>query len=310
MRRLLLLSPLLLAGCTVASAAGSILGGSLAQLVAPIRAADAHVATPVRKDTGLAVLWIGHATLLLQLDDKIVLTDPVLTPTAGYFSKRLVAPGLTTREIPPLDAVLVSHMHLDHLSLDSLFALRRRTRRVVVPEGGAVYLPDAIEDPAELAPWQSVDLDGLRITAVPVQHVGWRYGLDALWRHGAFSGYVIEYGGHTVYFAGDTAFAPAHFEATRQRFPHLDLAILPIAPLGPRKFMARTHMDPTEALQAFELLGAKWMVPMHFDTFINSTDQVGDAVRALELALEGRADRERVVRLGIGEQRIFLKRGQ
>src|SRR6185312_11471672 len=94
-------------------------------------------------------------------------------------------------------------------------------------------------------------------------------------------GYVIEYHGMTVYFGGDTAYVAANFWRTAQKFPSIDLALMPIAPIHPRDFMKHSHVDPAEAVQAFLDLKAKRMVPIHFDTFINSTDEVGDATRVL-----------------------------
>src|SRR5690606_10549176 len=138
--------------------------------------------------------------------------------------------------------------------------------------GGAVYVPRSRPLPTELASWQSVELDGLRITAVPVGHVGWRYLGDWAWMTTSYTGYVIEYAGHSVYFGGDTSFVPAAFRETRRRLGPFDLALLPIAPLRPRELMCQVHVDPAEALEAFELLGACYMLPIHYDTFAKSFD--------------------------------------
>jgi len=113
----------------------------------------------------------------------------------------------------------------------------------------------------------------------------------------------------TVYFGGDSGYDRDEFLAARRRWPAIDVALLPIAPIEPRGFMSRTHMDPAEALQAFEDLGARWMVPIHFDTFINSYDHVGDAPRALRRAMGERGlGEDRVVILDFGEQRVFVSR--
>jgi L-ascorbate metabolism protein UlaG (beta-lactamase superfamily) len=275
----------------------------------PIAPAPAHAAWPVRPGARLAVTWVGHATTLVQLDDKVVLTDPLFSATAGYMNKRWVAPGLKVREVPPLNAVLVSHMHFDHLSFDSLFALKRKVGELVLPEHGDPYVPDYGFPRVELATWQSWEQGGLRITAVPVKHVGWRYGIDSLFGPGAFCGYVIEYHGLTVYFGGDSAYLPEAFKATREHFPHIDLALLAIGPIEPRGFMSHTHMDPKEALQAFRDLGAAKMVPIHYETFLNSMDRQGDVPRALDAAMAelGLTERE-VVRMAIGEQKVFVEK--
>ena len=96
-----------------------------------------------------------------------------------------------------------------------------------------MYVPSSRAPTIELPSYQSYEIDGLRVTAVPVEHNGWRYSGDREWMTKSFTGYVIEYRGLSVYFGGDTAYTPA-FRETRARFPHLDLAILPIAPLHPR----------------------------------------------------------------------------
>src|SRR6202023_427962 len=102
--------------------------------------------------------------------------------------------------------VVISHVHMDHLSPESLLAIQGKTRQLLVPPGALVYVPDAPTPTRELATWQAWEKDGLRITAVPVRHVGGRYGLDQLWMTAAFTGYVVEYHGIVVYFRGDTAY--------------------------------------------------------------------------------------------------------
>ncbi|MEY4582046.1 MAG: hypothetical protein RL701_6749, partial [Pseudomonadota bacterium] len=111
----------------------------------------------------------------------------------------------------------------------------------------------------------------------------------------------------TVYFGGDTAYTPTAFTETHRRFPQLDVALLPICPDEPREFMEHTHMGPRQAVDAFALLGADTMVPMHFDTFINSDDDVGHCAEALQRAVQQRhLDNERVAILAIGEQRVLI----
>lgn len=266
----------------------------------------AKLTDPTRTDARVAVLWVGHATALVQLDDKFILTDPVFTDSVGQLSRRLVEPGIEPAHLPPIDAVLISHMHFDHLSLGSLELIERKVRWAVLPEGGLQYLTDFAFAADELSTWQSKRRDGLRITAVPVQHAGWRYALDAPWMDGARAGYVIEYRGLTVYFGGDTAYVPQYFRATAQRFPSIDLALLPIAPIHPREFMHSRHMDPHEALAAFQELGARWMVPIHFDTFVNSADAPGEARELLVSEVRRRGLDSRVTVLGVGEQRVFV----
>jgi len=299
---------LALGGCERAAFIAGFFGRSFASLGRPMDRLPARVTEPVRPEARLAALWVGHATVLLQMDDKFILTDPVFTDTIGQITKRFVEPGIAVEHLPRIDAVLVSHMHFDHLSLGSLDLIEDKVRRIYLPEGAAVYVPSSRVPTIELPPWQAHEVGGLRVTAAPVRHVGFRYAGDRAWMTKSFTGYVIEYRGLTVYFGGDTAYTPS-FAAAGRRFPGIDLAILPIAPIHPRSYMCRTHTDPHEALVAFRDLGAEYMLPIHFDTFINSLDEYGEAPRALRALLPAQGlDERRVAVLAHGEQRIFMRR--
>lgn len=296
-------------GCERGAFVGRAAGGNVAQLGEGLRPVRDKVAHPFRPDARLAVLWVGHATVLVQMDDKLVLTDPVFTDSVGQISQRQVEPGLDLAALPPVDAVIISHMHFDHLSVGTLQLLESRMRGIVVPSGGMVYVPDSAVPAAELAAFESVEWDGLRITAAPVDHTGFRYGVDEGWMKESFTGYVVEHRGQAVYFGGDTAYDREDFVATRQRFPRLDLAILPIAPIHPRDLMKRVHMDPHEAVQAFFDLGARRMLPMHFETFINSLDAPGEPEAVLRAVMSRRGLDERTIPiLRIGEQRVLTPR--
>jgi L-ascorbate metabolism protein UlaG (beta-lactamase superfamily) len=187
--------------------------------------------------------------------------------------------------------------------------LEDRIRRAYIPEGATVYVPRFDFPTTEVKTWQTWSEGGLEVTAVPVRHVGWRYGADLVWMTRSFTGYVLRYHGLTVYYGGDTGYEAANFRAARERFPGIDLAILPIGPIAPRAVMEKTHEDPAEAIEAFLDLGARWMVPIHYDTFVNSTDQPGEAVEQLGRAMADHGlTRERVAVLAIGEQRVFVAR--
>jgi len=292
-----------------ASGCGFIARVTWRNLTGPSERKLAHKLTdPKRPEARLAALWVGHATVLLQLDDLFVLTDPLFTRTLGQVSERLVEPGIEPEHLPKLAAVLISHMHLDHLSLGSLDMIESRTSIALVPEGVRSSMPRYAFEIRELERWRSYTAsNGLRITAVPVQHVGGRYGIDAAFEPRAFTGYVIEYHGLQVYFGGDTAYDPRAFAATRRRFSNLELALLPICPNEPRDYMQHTHLGPAQALAAFELLGARTMLPIHFDTFINSDDAPGSCANELRRQMQLRKlERERVALLRIGEQRVLM----
>ncbi len=270
--------------------------------------APAHDDPSLRADARLTAQWVGHATLLLQLDDRIVVTDPVVVPTVGILSKRLVEPGVAAAEFPSLDLAVLSHVHFDHLSYGSLEALESKIRLLAIPEGAFPYLPNFAFDARDAAQWMTIEHAGIRATAVPAAHGGWRYGIDAPTAR-AVCGWVLERNGLTIYFAGDTGYDAAQFAAIHKRWPSIDLALLPIAPMEPHSLIGAWHMDPAEAVRAFRELGARVMIPIHFDTFINSLDAPGDApvVLARELKKQNVAA-ERVRVLAIGERAVLVPR--
>lgn len=262
---------------------------------------------PRREDARLAVLWVGHATLLIQIDDRFILTDPVFTDTVALISPRLVEPGLDVENVPPIDAVLISHLHFDHLSLGSLDLLEPKIDRLLAPRGGLVYIPNYDFPTDELATWDSVEHRGMRIAAVPVKHLGSRYGIDGAWLHEGHTGWVIQYNGITVYFGGDTAFDEVEFRETAERYGPIDLALLPIAPIKPDSVMRKTHVSPDEAVRTFQVLGAKHMIPMHYDTFAHGIDPIGVPVELLRQAMDKHGVREdQVTILPQGGQAIVI----
>ena len=303
---LLLLPPVFLSCNTVRSTVGAISRNVTGVFETPGELHD-RITRPVRNDARLAALWVGHSTLLFQLDDKFVLTDPNLTETAGMFSKRLIEPGIDPVNLPPLDVVLISHMHVDHLSYGSLDLIESKTKQLLVPEGGLVYIPNFDFPTDELRRWETWERDSLRVTAVPVRHMGWRYGLDAAWMSKSFTAYIIQYRGMTVYFGGDTGYDSLMFKETRKRFPSIDVAFLPIAPINPREFTKGHHTDPQDALEIWRDLGARTMVPMHFDTYRESVDSLGEAPAVLRaLKAEQQLTDQQVRFMQPGEQCVFI----
>ena len=176
---------------------------------------------PVRIDARLAVLWIGHSSLLIQIDDKFILTDPIFTSTAAAISKRLVEPGIDHKNLPVIDMVLISHMHVDHLSLGSLEMIEKKVKKMIVPNGGLVYVPNFDFESSEIKLWQTLEFNGIKITSTPLAHNGWRYALDYAWMDSSYTGYLIEYNGIKVFFAGDTGYDSTLFKQTGKKFPNI-----------------------------------------------------------------------------------------
>jgi L-ascorbate metabolism protein UlaG (beta-lactamase superfamily) len=242
---------------------------------------------------------VGHATFLIQIDGFNLLTDPIwskrCSPVSWIGPRRVQAPGIRFADLPPIDAVLVSHNHYDHLDLRTLRRLARRgTPRAVTTLGNRELVRESgIRDVAELDWWQSVRLaDALTLTLVPAQHFSSRTLWDrneTLWGGFVVSGPV----GH-VYFAGDTGYGP-HFREIARRFPGIRIALLPIAPYRPQgnadpsvpNFQS-VHMGPAEAVQAHLDLGAAVSIAAHFQVFRLGFDGFDDAVNDLTAALQRR----------------------
>jgi N-acyl-phosphatidylethanolamine-hydrolysing phospholipase D len=265
------------------------------------------ITTPILPDPSLAVGWIGHATVLIQIHDKIIITDPFLTNTMGFIAKRFVAPGIDPKLLTRVDATLISHIHFDHFDYGSIDRLPKNGI-LAIPYGAAEYTPEfGFRQDYELKPWEAAESGGMRITAVPAQHFTGRYGFDGAWMGTrGYTGYVIEYRGVTVFFAGDTGYNPELFKTIGRRF-RIDLAIVPIAPGSPYGLGSRIHANPAGALTIFKDLGAKYMMPMHFATlFYGSDANPQEPINRLrELAArEGITDK--IVGLEIGEQRVLF----
>lgn len=266
---------------------------------------------PVRPDARLAVLWIGHATALVQIDDKFILTDPVFTEFVGGLSHRLIEPGIAPEHLPRVDVVLISHRHYDHLSTGTFALIEPKIQTVLTPEGAAADVPRRHGRYAviELRYGQTWQHQGLQVTAVPVVHNGSRRPFDGNSHPRAYTGFVIQYHGLEVYFPGDTAYRGDLFRDVATRFGSPDLALLPICPIQPVERMLPNHLNPAQALQAADDLGATWMVPVHFGTFINSLDTPGACEATLRSAIQNDSSvKARVALLHVGEQRVLIAR--
>ena len=210
-----------------------------------------------------ALTWIGHATYLVQLGGRSILTDPVFSSRLAVV-QRNVAPGLALEALPPIDVVTISHNHRDHMDARSLTRLGPKPV-YVVPRGLAGWFKRAgFPRVVELGWWEEAEVEGVRVTFVPSQHWSRRGLLDqntSLW-----GGFVLEREGVRVYHAGDTAWFEG-FALIGARCGPIDAALLPIGAYEPRWFMAAQHMNPDDAVRAFEALGARRFVAMHWGTF-------------------------------------------
>lgn len=212
-----------------------------------------------------ALTWIGHASFAIQLGGKTALVDPVMSERLGPGIRRNVAPGLSWAALPPkIDVVLITHNHRDHLDVPTLRKLGKEPT-YVVPRGlRAWFEKKGWPKVVELDWWERTEVEGLDITFVPSQHWS-RRGLtdtNTSW----WGGYVVQREGLRVYHSGDTAWFDG-FELIGKRCGPIDAAMLPIGAYAPRWFMKNQHMNPEDATRAFEALGAKRFVAMHWGTF-------------------------------------------
>jgi len=256
----------------------------------------------------VSAVWVGHATVLLRIGNRTVLTDPNLGGAILVVPRETPA-SLEPRELPPIDVAILSHMHLDHFDAPTLRRLGPRPL-VVYPKGGEAY-DDEILQPHKraLSAWESVETAGLRITAVPARHQGGRYGVDSLWNH-AYTGYVIEGFGHRLFFAGDTGYDAHLFHEIAERFPGIEIAFIPIAPGKKEGGVDRWgHANPRQALDIFADVGARYMVPIHFEAYYSRGTDHGAPRRELATAVHSRRLEDRVFALRTGERIVLASAG-
>ncbi|MDR9857068.1 MBL fold metallo-hydrolase [Paenibacillus sp. VCA1] len=259
------------------------------------------------------ITWIGHSTFLIQYEGLNLVTDPVWAKRMGL-DPRLGEPGIAIGDMPPVDVVLISHSHYDHLHLASIRKLYREETTVIVPAGlRAKMVGKGFSNSIELNWWEEAVIGGAKITFVPAQHWTRRTPFDTNTSH--WGGYVLEPAGHAqfrdgeepvkgeepaLYFAGDSGYFPG-FKEIGSRFD-IDVAMIPIGAYEPEWFMATQHVNPEQALQAFLDVRADKMIPMHYGTFRLADDTPREALDRME------AER---VRLGIKAERIqVLKHGE
>jgi L-ascorbate metabolism protein UlaG (beta-lactamase superfamily) len=257
-------------------------------------------------DGALRVTWVNHATVLIQVDGINILTDPIWGDVAGPVSyagsHRRHSPGLRFEDLPPIDLVLLSHDHYDHMDLPTLHRLQAAHHPVIAAGLGqrAVLREFGVRDVVELD-WGSklhFKKNKLVIVGVPARH-GCMRGLcdrDAtLWL-----GFVILSRGGNLYFAGDTGWGP-HLQRIGERYGPFRLAMLPIAPARPRELFAPVHIDAEEAVRAARVLRAQQSLAIHFGTFAQGDDGEVEPVERLHEALQRAPGVEfRVPRFGEG----------
>jgi N-acyl-phosphatidylethanolamine-hydrolysing phospholipase D len=255
-------------------------------------------ASPRAMPDELTVTWVGHSSFLLQIGGANVLTDPIwsahASPIPFLGPRRWVRPGIDADALPPIDIVLVSHNHYDHLDVPTVRRLTSRwpDAQWVAPLGLASFLKRrGIARVVELDWWETTRVGALEVGATPAQHFSARGPGDrnrTLW-----CGFALHARGRRALFAGDTGHHP-EFARIAERFGPFDAVLLPIGAYEPRWFMRPVHMNPEDAVSAYtELLAgaptarAPLCIPMHWGTFRLTDEPMTEPPERLRRAWEG-----------------------
>lgn len=263
----------------------------------------------------LTVTWIGHSSFLIQFPGMNILTDPIwsnrASPVEFAGPKRLVPPGLALDALPTIDVVVLSHDHYDHLDDKTVRRLIAKFPQAVwlAPLGVGAFLSGrGAAFVRELDWWDETSIESASFGCTPAQHFSGRFPWNrnsTLW-----CGWTIRIGETAVFFAGDTALHP-QWDDIAQRFGPFDVSVLPIGAYDPRWFMHQVHMDPEQAVKAFQSIGAVHpahpgvMVASHWGTF-RLTDEPVDEPPALARRAwsEAKLRPENLWILAHGERRV------
>ncbi|HET9933233.1 MAG TPA: MBL fold metallo-hydrolase [Polyangiaceae bacterium] len=261
--------PALRTGEKMPSIGEFLCGGGRRSPVAPLPTLDPRAPWQKAPETGLRATWLGHSTVLLEIDGQRVLTDPVwgerASPVPLVGPKRFQAVPVELKELPPLDAVLISHDHYDHLDYPTIRALVASDVPIVTSLGVGAHLEAWGIAPAritELDWWESTRVGGLTVTAAPSQHFSGRGMGDrnaTLW-----SSLVVQGSRHACFFSGDTGLT-TEYESIAARLGPFDLVMLEVGAFHPA--WGDIHLGPEHALDACKLLSSKRFLPIHWGTF-------------------------------------------
>lgn len=267
-------------------------------LLAPrLPSSDSHAFPDLEKDE-MSVTWLGHAGFLIQVGGKNILVDPNWALWHGPV-KRVRHPSLLPASLPYIDLVLITHAHFDHLHLPSLRAIAAG-QPIIVPQGVASVVKRlAFGSIIELGCWDTFRFDNIDVTLTPARHWGARMLHDT---YRKFGGYIIQNHERSIFHCGDSSLFDGFKEIGKRA--RIDVALMPIgaydAPSG-----RPVHMNPEEALDAFEMLGASHMIPMHYGTFPLGGEPIHEPAQRLRKESVARALQHRVHLVGEGRPSVF-----
>jgi L-ascorbate metabolism protein UlaG (beta-lactamase superfamily) len=243
------------------------------------------------------ITWIGHSTFLIQLNGLNILTDPVWANRLGT-DKRLSPPGLPIGELPPIDVVLISHSHYDHLSYSSIKRLKGDPLFFVPIGLGSWFKRKGFNKTVEFNWWDEQQISGLTISFVPAQHWSKRTPTDT--NHSHWGGWIIQNPNQTLYFVGDSGYFEG-FHTIGEKYA-IDYCLMPIGAYEPEWFMAAQHVNPEDAVKAFINTRSKVMIPMHYGAYRLADDTPKEALDRLQAEWEKRKlDGKKLTVLKLGE---------
>jgi L-ascorbate metabolism protein UlaG (beta-lactamase superfamily) len=268
----------------------------------PIAAAFARPNPAAWSDDRLTAAWLGHATVLINFFGIRILTDPVLFPRIGIRLpgltlglKRLTAPALTVRDLPKIDIVLLSHAHFDHFDMRTLHRIDRSATTITALRTSDLLRWKRFREVIELHWTETKSIatfaGTIDITAFCVKHWGARKRRDT---YRGYNGYVIERNNRRIIYSGDTALTDSF--AQLRAFGAIDLAIMPIGAYNP---WIHVHCTPEQAVQMANEAGARFIMPVHHQTFRLSAEGFHEPIARFKAAL--RKTPERIALCEIGE---------
>jgi N-acyl-phosphatidylethanolamine-hydrolysing phospholipase D len=255
----------------------------------------------------IQITWIGHSSFLIQVMGRNILTDPVfskrVSPVSFLGPKRQAPLPLGLKDLPPIDAVIISHDHYDHLDKATIKFLGNKPK-YFVPLKLLTWFNDLdITNVVEMDWWDSAVFDSIRFIEVPAQHFSGRAPFEfnkTLW-----AGWLIETAKGKIYFAGDTGYSP-HFREIAQKVGKIKVVLMPIGAYRPRWFMKTMHMDPPDAVQCFIDLDAEYAIGMHWGTFKQSDEPLAEPPVYLDMETRSNGIKEgRIITLRFGETKEF-----
>lgn len=258
-------------------------------------------------ETEITVTWIGHSTLLLQIDGLSILTDPVwsdrASPVGFAGPKRRHSPGLRLQDLPEIDIILISHNHYDHLDKKTIKYFGNKPLYIVPLGVGDFFESLGIKRYQEMDWWDSIRVNTIEIISTPAQHFSGRNLFDrnkTLW-----CGWLLKGRTRSIYFAGDTGYFPG-FKEINERHGPVDIAALPIGSYNPPWYMEPVHMNPEQAVDAFLELQARIFVPIHWGTFNLGEEPINEPPLILKKEIHKRGlIEEDFWLLKFGETRVF-----